>query len=393
MAVSATPDSRRPDLGDFAWASLLRAHRRQRGAAAITAIVHTRNEERNLPDALRSLDWVDDVLVVDMESEDRTVEIAREHGAEVLTVANVGYVEPARNLALETASGDWVLVLDADERILEPLARTLDIITQSGEVDVVHLHCHNWIAGQFLRASGWLGEYHPRFFRRGYVQWGSRVHAEPKVLGRVTHLPYTYDRPEFGIIHFNYDDLAHFVAKLNRYTDKEADALEGAAPMSWAQLAPQLRAEFIKRYTPLDDGPLSASLAFSMLFYRFIAQAKHWERLGFPDVDLPSEGCAALRDLAHDGRPLHEAGIAAAERGAAAEALHLLRGSVVEQLNLETLNDLAVVCAQTGRPSEAETLLRACLVLDPGCEAARENLAALEERMAVGETPAAAVAV
>src|SRR3954471_23671368 len=79
----------RPSLGDFGWAETLRRRRAERGGPSIVAIIHTRNEERNLPDALRSVAWVDRVVVVDMESEDRTVEIAREQGAEILTFPNV----------------------------------------------------------------------------------------------------------------------------------------------------------------------------------------------------------------------------------------------------------------------------------------------------------------
>ena len=75
------PAPPRPDLGDFAWAPRLRQERRARTAPTIGAIVHTRNEERNVADAVRSVSWADHVLVVDMESEDRTVAIARDLGA------------------------------------------------------------------------------------------------------------------------------------------------------------------------------------------------------------------------------------------------------------------------------------------------------------------------
>ncbi len=280
MALETDPRARRPDLGDFAWTQDLRAQRAACASQTITGIVHTRNEEHNVADALRSLGWVDRILVVDMESEDQTVSIARGHGADVIHVPNAGYVEPARNAAVEAVDGDWVLVLDADERISERLAGLLVEITLEGAADVVELHCHNWIAGQFLRQSGWLGQYHPRFFRRGCVRWSGRVHEPPEVVGRVLRVPYT---PDTAIIHFNYDDLAHFVTKLNRYTDKEADALSGEPAMAWQTLAPHLRAEFLTRWTPDADGPLSGALAFSMFFYRLLAQAKHWERLGFPD--------------------------------------------------------------------------------------------------------------
>ena len=106
----------------FAWAPALRERRRQMGAPTITGIVHTLNEEHNLPDALRSLGWVDEVLVIDMHSDDGTQAIAERMGARVLLHDRVGYVEPARNFAIDAAEGDWTLILDADERIVPALA-------------------------------------------------------------------------------------------------------------------------------------------------------------------------------------------------------------------------------------------------------------------------------
>ena len=369
----------RPDLGDFSWAPALLARRQSVGGPSIGAIVHTCNEERNLGDALASLGWVDRKVVVDMESTDDTLTIARNHGAEIREVTSVGYADPARNAALDAMDTDWIIVLDADERVTEQLAGLLVEIAASGEVDVVQLHWHMWIAGQFLRGSGWVGHYHSRFFRRGHVRWPERVHGVPEARGRVMRVPYT---PETALIHFSYDDLNHFVGKLNRYTDKEADAIAGEPPMLWPHLTAHLRREFAWHYTPGLDGTLSAALAFSMLYYRLLAQAKHWERLGFPEVGVPTDAGAALRDLAHDGRALHKAALDAAEHGETACAVELARRSVREQLDLKTLNDFAVLCAQAGRTEQALSLLHACLALDEGFEAALENLAALSQQQA-----------
>ena len=87
-----------------------------------------------------------------------------------------------------------------------------------------------------------------------------------------------------------------------------------------------------------------------MLYYRFLSHAKRWERLGFPDVDLPDDPRVALRDLAHDGRVLHAAGIEAFAAGDAEQATELVRRAVGEQLDVDHLNDLAVLMAQKGAP-------------------------------------------
>jgi Glycosyl transferase family 2 len=372
------PAPPRPDLGDYSWAAPLRAQRREANAPTITGIVHTRNEERNLPDALCSLEWVDELLVVDMESDDRTVEIAREFGAKIMHVPNVGYVEPARNAAVTSVRTDWICIVDADERVPEQLARTFDRVSRENLADVVQVLWRMWVAGRFLENSGWR-QWQTRFFRTGSVEYSSRIHSLPQINGRVAQIPFS---AETALIHLSYDDLTHFVEKLNRYTDREAEGLDGEAPMAWPQLMAHLRQEFAWHWTPAQDGPLSAALAVSMLYYRFIAQAKHWQRLDYPDVGVPASSGAALRDLAHDGRVLHEAGIEAAEDGRLADAVELLRRSVREQLDPETLNDLAVLCTQSGQDDKALALLRACVAVAPDFTVAQDNLAALVSRQA-----------
>lgn len=366
---------RRPDLGDFAWAQRLRRERRERGAPTVSAIIHTRDEERNIAEAIRSVGWADHVLVVDMESTDRTVEIATELGAEVAHHEHTGIVEPARNWALAHVESDWVMVLDADERVPEKLARLLDRISSGDEADVVEVAWELWISGRRVESSGWGRHWHNRFFRRGHVRWSDRIHCMPEVTGRVYRVPVEEGT---GLIHFSYDDLAHFVEKLNRYTGKEADALESEPTSDWPWLARFLRREFSWHYTPEQDGTLSGALAVSMLYYRFLSHAKRWERLDFPDVGLPTDPSIALRDLAHDGRVLHEAALEAVETGDVGGGTELLRRSVAEQLDVDSLNDLAVLMAQSGRTEEARSLLQTCLVVAPDHADARENLSDLD---------------
>jgi hypothetical protein len=362
----------RPDLGDFAWAPRLRSERRERGAPSVGAIIHTRNEERNVADAIRSVGWADRVLVVDMESTDRTVEIAQQLGAEVAHHEHTGIVEPARNWALAHLDTDWVMVLDADERVPEKLARLFDRISAGDEADVVEVHWELWISGQRVERSGWGGHWHNRFFRRGHVRWSDRIHCMPEVTGRVYRVP---AEDGLKLIHFSYDDLQHFVEKLNRYTGKEADGLQGEPTREWAWIARFLRREFSWHWTPTEDGTLSGALAMSMLFYRFLSHAKNWERQGFPDVGMPEDPRLALRDIAHDGRILHDAALEAVEGGDLDGATDLLRRSVAEQLDVDSLNDLAVLLAQGGRTDEARALLETCLVVAPDHADARENLA------------------
>src|SRR5688500_11736752 len=89
----------------------------------VSVIINTLNEETNLPDCLESVRWADEVVLVDMHSDDRTMAIAGEFGCRMFSHERTGYVEPARNFAITQAQHDWLLVLDADERVSPGLAQ------------------------------------------------------------------------------------------------------------------------------------------------------------------------------------------------------------------------------------------------------------------------------
>src|SRR5215218_9172117 len=133
--------------------------------------------------------------------------------------------------------------------------------------------------------AGWSGgDWHVRFFRRGAVEWSDRVHTSPQISGRHARLPFDGAN---GILHFNYDDLQHFVDKTNRYTGKEAEDSEAR---SWEEVVRDARREVLERWAPGVDGTQSVALSMGMLFYRFLAGAKQWERHGFPEVGAPQSG-------------------------------------------------------------------------------------------------------
>jgi hypothetical protein len=287
-----------------------------------------------------------------------------------------GVVEPARNFALAQATGDWILCLDADERIPEPLAHELDAISRRTDIDVIDVPFRNWLCGRWMDATGWGGgDWHLRFFRRGAVTWSDRVHALPQTTGVRARIPVNGVN---AIQHFNYDDLHQFVDKTNRYTDKEADAVAAADTRSWEEVIQTARREVVERWSPGIDGTQSVALSMAMLFYRFLAGAKQWERHGFPQVGAPADPRDALRDLAGDGRLAHAAGVRAFASGDQAQARgHLVR-ALREEANAEVLNDLAVACHAAGDTETTEALLRVCLLVAPDHADARENLACVE---------------
>jgi glycosyltransferase involved in cell wall biosynthesis len=250
----------------------------------ISAVVNTLNEERNVAFALRSLrPWVDEIVVVDMASDDATVEVARSFGARVVGHERTGFVGPAREVACAAARGEWLMVLDADELVPEPLSQRLREVARQNAADAVRMSRLNHLLGGPLLHSGWnpKRERHVRFFRRGAVQLETRLHEPPRPRPgtRVIELP---DDPELSLVHFNYLDTTHFLFKLNDYAGIEAEqtARRGERLSAGRALGRALR-EALARYVwhaGWRDGWRGLSLSLFMAAYHVAVYAKLRER-------------------------------------------------------------------------------------------------------------------
>lgn len=251
----------------------------------ISVVVNTKNEERTLDRCLASAAWADEIVVLDMSSDDETVAVARKYTDKVFSCPDFGYVEPARNLAISHATGDWVFVLDADEVVPARLASGIrKIVAESEEYALVAIPRRNYIGDYLIRNSGWGADHQPRLFRRGRVRWTDAIHSWPEIDGEVKYL-----NPDSGfyVKHYNYDDLTDFVARSNRYSSVEAAlfAPDGEWP-NWQGILREVLGEFGKRYTPKEDGFYSLSLAGCAAFYKFITHCKRLEQIRAADGDL-----------------------------------------------------------------------------------------------------------
>jgi len=185
----------------------------------ITARINTFNEEDNIAAALASLAWADEILVVDSGSTDRTVEIAR--GLAHRVVSHAWESHGAQHTYADSiASHDWVLMLDADERLTPELAAAIQRVRREGPGDFAGFRMARraWYLGRWIRHSGWYPDWQPRLYRRDLTTWGGEPpHEAPKVGGTVGTLP-------GDIIHFTRRSLHEHVAVMNRYTDLAAAA-------------------------------------------------------------------------------------------------------------------------------------------------------------------------
>lgn len=247
--------------------------------ARISAVVNTLNEEKHIGPCLECLRWCDEIVVVDMYSDDRTLEIAREYTDKVFCFERVGYVEPARKFAVDKTTSEWVLIVDADERIPRKLGLTLKQIASTENECVAYLLPRkNYILGKCIQYSGWNSDYQMRFFKKGSLIFSDEIHNTPKPEGKIGHVE---DSMEESIIHFNYLNSQQFVERLNKYTTVEAKHLsERKEQFKFYKLITVPFKEFYSRFITLKgfkEGLTGFILSIFMAFYRFLTWAKYWE--------------------------------------------------------------------------------------------------------------------
>lgn len=187
----------------------------------ISVVINTYNAAKYLNKVLNTAKDFDEIIVCDMESTDNTVEIATAGGAKVVTFpkANHKSAEPARTFAIQSASSDWVLVVDADELIPKQLRDYLyDFIENPGEIRGLYIPRKNNIMGRFIPSL--YPDYQLRFFIREGTEWPPYVHTFPKVKGKISHIP--QKRKELAFEHLD-DSTRSAVAKINDYTDNEVE--------------------------------------------------------------------------------------------------------------------------------------------------------------------------
>lgn len=248
----------------------------------ISLVINTRNEEQNIDACIDSAKGlVSEIIVVDMESTDKTIALAKKWGARVFSHPNIGYVEPARQFALEKARHEWTLLMDADERLPLSLSKKFEQLKHRQNLFAVKTPHKNLFFGIWLQHTGWWPDYHFRFFRTGAITWPEGIHAKPLVTGPTLTLP---AKPEYAFIHHNADDISSFLEKVNRYTSHEGGWQK--PPISIAAALKPSEKEFTFRFfthAGYKDGTAGLVLSKIMEFYRFLEFAKYWEKSAYPE--------------------------------------------------------------------------------------------------------------
>jgi glycosyltransferase involved in cell wall biosynthesis len=247
--------------------------------AKISAVINTRNEETNIRACLESVKWCDEIIVVDMESEDRTVEIAKEFTDKIYTHKKILAFDGAKQFAVDKASYDWVLQLDADERVPKKLAILLRSIADTNpRADVYRLPRKNYLLGRWIKYGWWHPDSPHRFFKKGHLVFTDEIHNFYRPEGIVETLKVKDDE---YIVHFNYYDSQHFIHKMNSYTSIEAQQhIDNKMYFKKRHLIIKPVGAFIKSYVltgGYKDGIFGLMLSVYLAFYRFLTIAKYFE--------------------------------------------------------------------------------------------------------------------
>jgi glycosyltransferase involved in cell wall biosynthesis len=183
----------------------------------ISVIIITGNEEKNLRDCLISVNWADEIIVVDSESTDSTVKIAKEFTDKVFIRKWDGFV-PQKTYALSLAKNDWILSLDADERVTPELANEISSMNlASNKFDAYKIHRDNYFIGKKITSCGWGSDYQLRLFKKSKIKLTDRlVHERFIVEGNVFKL-------KNSMTHYSYLNLKDGFKKINEYSTLEAN--------------------------------------------------------------------------------------------------------------------------------------------------------------------------
>jgi glycosyltransferase involved in cell wall biosynthesis len=241
----------------------------------ITAIVLTKNEEKNIEICLDSISWCDEILVIDDMSQDKTVEIAKKKGAKVFMHAMQNDFSEQRNFGLEKAKGDWILFIDADERVSNALWYEIMQHTSESIEDFsgFFIRRQDTMWGKILKYGETGNISLLRLAKKGAGRWEGRVHERWKIHGKTTTLRNHLD-------HFPHQTVAEFLAEINFYTDLRAiELFKQKTTVSWPVILFYPKAKFVMNYffkAGFLDGLQGFVVAMLMSFHSFLVRGKLW---------------------------------------------------------------------------------------------------------------------
>jgi len=192
--------------------------------ASFSGVVLTYNEEDLIEGCLKSLSWCDEIVVVDGHSTDNTHDLAENFADQVLLEekSDEPGFDQVREQGIKAAENNWIVVLDADERVPDPLADAIQRVVSNQGVDVIEMPRKNIFFNEWIYAAGWWPDYQTRVFKRNSIDFERTLHSFISVNdgAEIARLP---SNAETAILHFNYETISDWISGMNRYSDIEAE--------------------------------------------------------------------------------------------------------------------------------------------------------------------------
>lgn len=248
----------------------------------LSAAVAAYNEEENIVDLIDSLKKVaGEIVIVDGSSKDKTAHLAKLNGAKVISTTNKLMFQINKNLAIDHCSGDWIIMMDADERISDELAREIKTVLQSNPSESgFQINRRNWFLGGYLKKGGAYPDSVIRLFKRGKGKLPAKdVHEQLVIKGEVGQL-------KSDILHLADPDFERYLKRAVRYTDQSANWLRQKKPGRGAvQVINYMLAKplitFFKiyiRHKGYQDGFRGFIWALFSSAHHFYAYVKYWHQ-------------------------------------------------------------------------------------------------------------------
>ncbi len=243
-------------------------------ANLFSVVIITKNEEHNIERCLKSVQWADEILVVDSGSIDQTVHICRKFNCRIIESEWLGYGR-TKKLAVDSASHDWIFSIDADEEVTDELRAAIQKILEKPEFHGFAVRRRSFYLGKMIRYCGWHRDYPLRLFNRQSGNFNEKaVHESVRVTGKV-------GRIEALLLHYTYPSIQSHIVKMNRYAELGARNLwEKGKSSTIASAILRSFAKFLKMYIVqmgFLDGKIGFLLSYHSAFGVYLKYVKLWE--------------------------------------------------------------------------------------------------------------------
>ena len=209
----------------------------------ISALVLTKNEEEMIKDCLKQLTFADEIVIVDQDSVDNTLKIARKYTDRIFKSTANDFAQN-RNTLKDKAKSKWLLYVDADERLPQELIREIKIAISKNDFSAFYIPRKNYVLGKWVRYGGWWPDYAPRLFKKSKLEkWEGVVHESPVISGKISYL-------KTPIEHLSARSMSQMFLKSIKWAKIEADLFlkHGHRQVGITSILKLSAFEFVRRY-------------------------------------------------------------------------------------------------------------------------------------------------